>query len=242
MAQWLMEGCFRIYVRSGTEIREAARVKDNYAKQYKNTERGASTRPAARIYYQRGIGARARRLHRQGIRRRLARRALRRRRPQPTEPLRRLRRQGAALHQHAAPHRREERRGDGRRPVGGRSRSSSGSAASTRARSTSTPSRRNRPGCIIVGTATVEAPSHPAIGAVANQILASFEKAFERGFINSDLKPDPLARRTRQHGRRHHDRHRHPRPPRRAGSRAAGLHEVDDSRDLPIGRIRRKPA
>lgn len=49
----------------------------------------------------------------------------------------------------------------------------------------------NRPGCIIVGTATVEATSHPAIGATANEILASFEKAFERGFIKSDLKPAP---------------------------------------------------
>lgn len=49
----------------------------------------------------------------------------------------------------------------------------------------------NRPGCIVVGTATVESLSHPAIGAAANQILASFEKAFERGFINSDLKPVP---------------------------------------------------
>ena len=49
----------------------------------------------------------------------------------------------------------------------------------------------NRPGCIIVGTATVESTSHPAIGAAANQILASFERAFERGFIDSDLKPAP---------------------------------------------------
>ena len=49
----------------------------------------------------------------------------------------------------------------------------------------------NPPGCIIVGTATVESPSHPEIGAAANQILASFEKAFERGFVNSDLKPIP---------------------------------------------------
>lgn len=49
----------------------------------------------------------------------------------------------------------------------------------------------NPPGCIIVGTATVEATSHPAIGAAANQILASFEKAFERGFIASLLQPAP---------------------------------------------------
>ena len=47
------------------------------------------------------------------------------------------------------------------------------------------------PGCIIVGTATVVATSHPAIGATANEILASFEKAFERGFVKSDLKPAP---------------------------------------------------
>lgn len=49
----------------------------------------------------------------------------------------------------------------------------------------------NRPGCIIVGTATVEATSHPQIGAAAQQILVGFEKAFERGFANSDLKPAP---------------------------------------------------
>ncbi|MBX9758945.1 MAG: TetR/AcrR family transcriptional regulator [Beijerinckiaceae bacterium] len=49
----------------------------------------------------------------------------------------------------------------------------------------------NRPGCIIVATATVESPSHPRIGAAANEILASFEKAFERGFASSDLKPAP---------------------------------------------------
>ena len=47
------------------------------------------------------------------------------------------------------------------------------------------------PGCIIVGTATVESPSHPEIGAAANTILADFERAFERGFVNSDLKPAP---------------------------------------------------
>ena len=49
----------------------------------------------------------------------------------------------------------------------------------------------HRPGCIIVGTATVESPTHPAIGAVANELLANFEKSFERGFINSDLKAAP---------------------------------------------------
>jgi AcrR family transcriptional regulator len=47
------------------------------------------------------------------------------------------------------------------------------------------------PGCIIVGTATVESPSHPEIGAAANRILADFEKAFERGFVESSLKPTP---------------------------------------------------
>ena len=49
----------------------------------------------------------------------------------------------------------------------------------------------HRPGCIIVGTATVESPTHPEIGAVANELLGNFEKAFERGFIDSDLKKDP---------------------------------------------------
>lgn len=49
----------------------------------------------------------------------------------------------------------------------------------------------NPPGCIIVGTATVESPSHPEIGAAANRILADFENAFERGFVDSDLKPTP---------------------------------------------------
>ena len=49
----------------------------------------------------------------------------------------------------------------------------------------------NPPGCIIVGTAPVESPSPPEIGAAANRILADFEKAFERGFVDSDLKPTP---------------------------------------------------
>ena len=51
-------------------------------------------------------------------------------------------------------------------------------------------------GCMIVGTATVEAPSRPRIAAVANELLAAIEKSLERAFAASDLprKPSPAAR------------------------------------------------
>ena len=54
----------------------------------------------------------------------------------------------------------------------------------------------HRPGCMIVGTAAVESPSHPKIAAVANELLAAIEKSLERGFAASDLpkKPSPAAR------------------------------------------------
>jgi AcrR family transcriptional regulator len=54
----------------------------------------------------------------------------------------------------------------------------------------------HKPGCMIVGTAAVEAVSHPAIAAVANELLAAIEKSLERAFAASDLpgKPSPAAR------------------------------------------------
>jgi AcrR family transcriptional regulator len=54
----------------------------------------------------------------------------------------------------------------------------------------------HRPGCMIVGTAAVESPSHPRIAAVANELLAGIEKSLERAFAASDLpkKPSPSAR------------------------------------------------
>ena len=54
----------------------------------------------------------------------------------------------------------------------------------------------HRPGCMIVGTAAVESPSHPKIAAVANELLAAIEKSLERAFAASDLprKPSPAAR------------------------------------------------
>ena len=54
----------------------------------------------------------------------------------------------------------------------------------------------HRPGCMIVGTAAVESPSHPKIAAVANELLAAIEKSLERGFATSELprKPSPAAR------------------------------------------------
>jgi TetR/AcrR family transcriptional regulator, copper-responsive repressor len=54
----------------------------------------------------------------------------------------------------------------------------------------------HRPGCMIVGTAAVESPSHPRIAAVANELLAAIEKSLERAFAASDLpsKPSPAAR------------------------------------------------
>ena len=54
----------------------------------------------------------------------------------------------------------------------------------------------HRPGCMIVGTAAVESPSHPRIAAVANELLAAIEKSLERAFAASDLprKPNAAAR------------------------------------------------
>jgi TetR/AcrR family transcriptional regulator, copper-responsive repressor len=54
----------------------------------------------------------------------------------------------------------------------------------------------HRPGCMIVGTAAVESPSHPKIAAVANELLATIEKSLERAFAASGLarKPSPAAR------------------------------------------------
>ena len=53
-----------------------------------------------------------------------------------------------------------------------------------------------RAGCMIVGTAAVEAPSHPRIAATANELLVEIEKSLERAFAASDLpkKPSPAAR------------------------------------------------
>jgi AcrR family transcriptional regulator len=54
----------------------------------------------------------------------------------------------------------------------------------------------DRPGCMIVGTAAVEAPTHPKIAAVAADLLANIEKSLERAFAGSDLgrEPTPAAR------------------------------------------------
>lgn len=54
----------------------------------------------------------------------------------------------------------------------------------------------HRPGCMIVGTAAVESPTHPKIAAVANELLVAIEKSLERAFAVSDLarEPSPAAR------------------------------------------------
>lgn len=54
----------------------------------------------------------------------------------------------------------------------------------------------HRPGCMIVGTAAVEAPTHPRIAAVASELLAAIESSLERAFASSDLhgEPSPAAR------------------------------------------------
>lgn len=49
----------------------------------------------------------------------------------------------------------------------------------------------DRPGCMIVGTAAVEAPSHPHIAEVAAELLAGIEKSLEAAFAASDLPRDP---------------------------------------------------
>jgi len=54
----------------------------------------------------------------------------------------------------------------------------------------------HRPGCMIVGTAAVESPSHPKIAAAASELLAAIEKSLERAFAASRLpkKPSPAER------------------------------------------------
>ena len=49
----------------------------------------------------------------------------------------------------------------------------------------------HRPGCMIVGTAAVESPTHPKIAAVANELLAAIEKSLARAFTAADLGRDP---------------------------------------------------
>jgi AcrR family transcriptional regulator len=56
------------------------------------------------------------------------------------------------------------------------------------------------PGCMIINTAAVEAPSHPKIAAAASKMLAeleaSFERAFERAVAAKEISatPSPSAR------------------------------------------------
>lgn len=51
-------------------------------------------------------------------------------------------------------------------------------------------------GCMIVGTAAVESPTHPQIAAAASELLAAIEKSLERAFAGSSLpaEPTPAAR------------------------------------------------
>jgi len=49
----------------------------------------------------------------------------------------------------------------------------------------------HKPGCMIVGTAAVEAPTHPRIAAVAAELLTEIENRLERAFAASDLGRDP---------------------------------------------------
>lgn len=50
-------------------------------------------------------------------------------------------------------------------------------------------------GCMIVGTATVEAPTRPKIAAAAAELLAGTEKCFEEAFVRAvaagELEPEP---------------------------------------------------
>jgi AcrR family transcriptional regulator len=55
-------------------------------------------------------------------------------------------------------------------------------------------------GCLIVGTAAVEAPTHPKVAAMATKLLDEFEHCFERAFAKAvadgelDEAPSPAAR------------------------------------------------
>ena len=92
----------------------------------------------------------------------------------------------AALLRHAR--RRRSRRDPGRR----RARSTSGWARSIKGAIDLYTAPPHRPGCMIVGTAAVESPSHPKIAAAA-RALAAIEKCLERAFAASDLPRKPSA-------------------------------------------------
>jgi AcrR family transcriptional regulator len=53
-----------------------------------------------------------------------------------------------------------------------------------------------RPGCLIVGTAAVESPTHPRIASIARELLEAIEARLQRAFAESDLpdKPSPASR------------------------------------------------
>jgi hypothetical protein len=58
----------------------------------------------------------------------------------------------------------------------------------------------HRPGCMIINTAAVEAPSHPKIAAAASKLLADIEAVFEAAFARAvadkeiSALPSPAAR------------------------------------------------
>ena len=93
-------------------------------------------------------------------------------------------------------------------------------------------------GCMIVGTAAVEAPTRPKIAAAAAELLQATEDAFERAFARAvaegELAAEPLARGPRPHGRRRADTLA---IRARLGTKPAELRSlrgVADPRDLPL--------
>ena len=95
-------------------------------------------------------------------------------------------------------------------------------------------------GCMIVGTAAVEAPTHPKIAAAANELLQATEDAFERAFTRAvaqgelAAEPPPEAR-ARMAGTAlayAGD----PRPPRHKAGRTARLRSLARPGDMPLSR------
>ncbi len=187
-------------MRSGIEIATDRDVNEKYANRYKNIGEdvrpaaGAFARAPARIRPRRGAGSRPPGVHREGFFRRLARRPRGRRGPQSAEfyaafgnkeelYVRALRHYGgrnvAALHAILSrPGTIEARLGDVYRAA---------------VDLYTAPPKAT--GCMIIGTATVEAPTHRRIAAAAAGLLAEieaqFEQAFARAVAAGELAADP---------------------------------------------------
>ena len=89
----------------------------------------------------------------------------------------------------------------------------------------------HRPGCMIVGTAAVESPSHPRSPPSPTSFWRRSRRAWS-ALSRRAICAQAQRGGTRPHGRRHPLRHRHPRPARRQGRRPESLRRLDGAGHL----------